>query len=240
MLKGGKGGWQCAPTAGPKGAREGARSGQSNDAGAAWPCPPPTSPPPHDPRRGRPFLSHAHTPSPQSSVALLAAIADPPARGLARAVYDSVAPAASFFDALGLPAPLVHWGHPGNMAVVFLAMGVYGCGALGATIRYSDDAAAVVKAKDLHPKLAVGMGLFFALGGVGGLMSLTMQGKPILQSPHVVTGLLGLLTLAFQGMLSAFFADSPGARDAHAYLGAALLALFGLHMVFGIQLGLSI
>jgi hypothetical protein len=61
------------------------------------------------------------------------------------------------------------------MAVVFFAMGLYGCGALGATIRFSDDAAAVVKAKDLHPKLAIGMGLFFALGGVGGAMSLVMQ-----------------------------------------------------------------
>jgi hypothetical protein len=41
-------------------------------------------------------------------------------------------------------------------------------------------------------------------------------------------------------MLSAFFSDTPGARDVHAYLGAALLALFGVHMVLGIQLGLSI
>ena len=122
------------------------------------------------------------------SVALLAAIADPPARGLARAVYDSVAPSAQFFDTLGLPEPLVHWGHPGNMAVVLAAMGFYGSGVLGSTIRWSDDAAAVAKAKDLHPKLAIGMGVFFSLGAVGGLMSLTMQGKSVLESPHAVTG----------------------------------------------------
>jgi hypothetical protein len=25
-------------------------------------------------------------------------------------------------------SPQVHWGHPGNMAVVLIAMGLYGCG----------------------------------------------------------------------------------------------------------------
>lgn len=134
----------------------------------------------------------------------------------------------------------MHWGHPGNMAVVLFAMGLYGCGKLGADIRLSNDAAVVAKAKELHPKLAVGMAFFFALGAVGGLMSLTMQGKPILSSPHATTGVVGLLLLALQGMLAAFFDDGEGARDAHAYLGAGILALFTVHMALGIQLGLSI
>jgi hypothetical protein len=61
------------------------------------------------------------------------------------------------------------------MAVVLLAMGVYGCGYLGWRIRLSDDAAEVAAAQDLHPKLAVGMTLFFALGALGGSMSMLMQ-----------------------------------------------------------------
>lgn len=186
------------------------------------------------------FVDEYVLPNRPNTALVLATIADPPAKGIARAIYDAVAPAASYFDTLGLPEPLVHWGHPGNMAVVLFAMGFYGCAKLGADIRFSDDATAVAKAKDLHPKLAIGMAFFFALGAVGGLMSLTMQGKPLLSSPHATTGLLGLTLLAFQGMLAAFFEDGEGARDAHAYLGAAILALFTVHMVFGIQLGLSI
>jgi hypothetical protein len=65
------------------------------------------------------------------------------------------------------------------MGVVLLAMGVYGGGVLGWTIRLSDDGAAVAKARDLHPKLAAGALGFFALGGMGGAVSLLMQGKPL-------------------------------------------------------------
>lgn len=52
---------------------------------------------------------------------------------------------------LGLPEALVHWGHPGNMAVVLLAMGGYGT-YLGWQIRTGDDADSIAKAEDLHPK----------------------------------------------------------------------------------------
>jgi hypothetical protein len=58
------------------------------------------------------------------------------------------------------------------MAVVLVAMGLYGCAYLGWQLRLSDDSAVVIKARDLHPKLAIGMTIFFALG-------LIMQGKPI-------------------------------------------------------------
>jgi hypothetical protein len=56
------------------------------------------------------------------------------------AVYDLAAasgiraaltPAAEYFNTLGVPDWLVHWGHPGNMAVVLFAMGGYGAGYLG-------------------------------------------------------------------------------------------------------------
>ena len=63
--------------------------------------------------------------------------------------------------------------------MVLLAMGLYGSGYLGWQLRLSDDAAVVTKARQLHPRLALGMTAFFALGAVGGMMSLIMQGKPI-------------------------------------------------------------
>ena len=119
---------------------------------------------------------------------------------------------------------------PLSPPVVLVAMGLYGSGYLGWTIRLSDDEAAVAKAKGLHPKLAVGMAVFFAAGAAGGFMSLLMQGQPLTHSPHFITGSVGLLLLAFQGMLSAFFDDDPGLRGAHAYFGTAILALFVVHV----------
>ena len=153
---------------------------------------------------------------------------------------------------LDLPEALVHWGHPGNMAVVLLAMGGYGALTLGWQIRttsdsVSDSASALLlpnstllltnssleyhfplpwqcqevlaKAKDMHPKLAGGMFVFFALGAIGGMMSLLMQDKPIFESPHVWSGLAGLGLLALQATLPAFFASQgQSARDVVSYL----------------------
>lgn len=50
-----------------------------------------------------------------------------------------LAPQAEYFATLNLPEPLIHWGHPGNMAVVLLAMGGYGAGYLGWQIRTGTD-----------------------------------------------------------------------------------------------------
>jgi len=121
------------------------------------------------------------------------------------------APVAENLKGLNLPEWLIHWGHPGNMAVVLIAMGGYGA-YLGWQIRLSDDADVIEKAKDLHPKLTGGMAVFFALGAVGGLISLTMQGKDVFSSPHFITGMTGLVFLALQAMLPLFFADDPNAR----------------------------
>ena len=184
--------------------------------------------------------SDLHLLSSLAPVALLAAADGAAPRGLEKYFTNLLQGQADTFSALGLPEPLVHWGHPGNMAVVLVAMGLYGSGYLGWSLRLSNDETVVAKAKDLHPKLAIGMTLFFAAGALGGLMSLLMQGKPLTQSPHFITGSVGLLLLTFQGMLSAFFEDDPGLRGAHAYFGTAILALFVVHAVFGLQLGLSI
>jgi hypothetical protein len=128
------------------------------------------------------------------------------------------------------------------MAVVLSAMGGYGT-YLGWQIRTADSSTpsdVLAKAKDLHPKLSLGMTIFFSLGAVGGLTSLVMQGKPLFQSSHAVTGIIGLLLMYLQGMLSLFFEDDPNARTAHASLGSAIMALFVLHAFFGINFALSL
>lgn len=111
---------------------------------------------------------------------------------------------------------------------------------LGWQIRVSEDPDVIVMAKDAHPKLAAGMSIFFALGALGGMMSLLMQDKPIFQSPHFITGVAGLVALALQAMLPLFFSDDPNARSIHAYLGTGIMALFFVHAALGLQLGLSI
>ncbi|KXZ49212.1 hypothetical protein GPECTOR_22g802 [Gonium pectorale] len=163
------------------------------------------------------------------------------AGGLSDAFYSFLSPQAEYFKTLNLPEALIHWGHPGNMAVVLFAMGGYGAGYLGWQIRTSTDGDVVAKAKDMHPKLAAGMFFFFALGAMGGMMSLMMQDRPIFESPHVWTGLAGLGLLGVQSALPLAFASGSGeARTAHAYLGSAILALFLVHAALGLNLGLSI
>lgn len=147
---------------------------------------------------------------------------------------------ADYFSTLGLPDWLVHWGHPGNMAVVLLAMGGYGAVYLGWQIRLSDNVKVKQQAMDMHPKLAGGMAIFFALGSMGGMMSLLMQGQEPFSSSHFVTGMLGLAALAFQAMLPLFFDDDPQARNMHAFLGTGIMGLFVVHAFLGLQLGLSI
>ena len=84
------------------------------------------------------------------------------------------------------------------------------------------------------------MAIFFALGALGGMMSLLMQEKDIFSSPHFVSGISGLVALALQAMLPLFFEDDPNARSIHAYLGTGIMALFFVHAALGLQLGLSI
>jgi hypothetical protein len=159
---------------------------------------------------------------------------------LVEAFTSYLGPQAETFKALDLPEALIHWGHPGNMAVVLLAMGGYGALYQGWQIRTSPDDSVVQAAKDSHPKLAFGMAFFFAAGGLGGITSLLMQGKPILESPHALTGAAGLSLLLVQACLPAFFSQGQTPRDVHAYLGTGLMAVFVVHMALGLQLGFSI
>lgn len=167
-----------------------------------------------------------------AALMLLAAL---PGAETVRSVFG---PFVELVKSLNLPDWLVHWGHPGNMAVVLFAMGGYGT-YLGFRIRFSDDLEEKAKAKDLHPKLLGGMFFFFALGATGGVTSLLTSDRPILESPHAVTGFIGLALLTLQTILPALFEGNPGLRNVHGILGSGIMTLFLVHAALGLQLGLS-
>ncbi|MED6156328.1 hypothetical protein PIB30_013605 [Stylosanthes scabra] len=156
----------------------------------------------------------------------------------AGAVSSTFGPFVELVKSWNLPDWLVHWGHPGNMAVVLFAMGGYGT-YLGFRIKYSDDVEEKAKAKDLHPKLLAGMFFFFALGATGGVTSLLTSDKPIFESPHAVTGAIGLALLTIQTILPSLFEGNPGLRNVHGILGSGIMTLFLIHAALGLQLGLS-
>ncbi|KAL1549398.1 hypothetical protein AAHA92_17509 [Salvia divinorum] len=156
----------------------------------------------------------------------------------ATTVTSLMNPLVELVKSWSLPGWLVHWGHPGNMAVVLFAMGGYGT-YLGFRIRFSDDVEEKAKAKDLHPKLLGGMFFFFALGATGGITSLLTSDRHIFESPHAVTGFIGLALLTFQALLPTLFEGNPGLRDIHGILGSGIMTLFVVHAALGLQLGLS-
>ncbi|KAK1562707.1 hypothetical protein Q3G72_015960 [Acer saccharum] len=158
-----------------------------------------------------------------------------PGAGTVRSLFG---PFVEIVKSLNLPDWLVHWGHPGNMAVVLFAMGGYGT-YLGFRIRFSDDVEEKAKAKDLHPKLLGGMFFFFALGATGGVTSLLTSDKPIFESPHAVTGFIGLTLLTIQTILPSLFEGKPELRNVHGILGSGIMTLFLVHAALGLQLGLS-
>ncbi|XVE96602.1 hypothetical protein REPUB_Repub02eG0237100 [Reevesia pubescens] len=174
-------------------------------------------------------LLYSFSPLPLLVVAAL------PGAGTVRSLFG---PFVELVKSWNLPAWLVHWGHPGNMAVVLFAMGGYGT-YLGFRIRYSDDIEEKAKAKDLHPKLLGGMFFFFALGATGGITSLLTSDRPIFESPHAVTGLIGLTLLTIQTILPTLFEGNPGLRNVHGILGSGIMTLFLIHAALGLQLGFS-
>ncbi len=149
-------------------------------------------------------------------------------------------PAADFFGGLGVPEPIVHWGHPAMMGIVAFVMGS-GVALSGWKSRTSEDKDEAQKSRDMHKKAAPLMAVFLISGYSGGLLSLIMQNKPVTESPHFITGSIVVAILLINGSLAAFgFKNGDGARKAHAYLGTALMALFVVHAALGLKLGLSI
>lgn len=129
------------------------------------------------------------------------------------------------------------------MGIVIFAMGSTAAIA-GWKIRKGEPDATMgaMPVRKLHKKVALWMTTFIAMGYTGGLLSLVMQGEPILESPHFWTGsaVLGLLGLNGAISMSKFGGGQDSLRSAHAYIGTAAVALMVVHAALGLKLGLSI
>jgi hypothetical protein len=150
-------------------------------------------------------------------------------------------PIANQFRSLGIPEPIVHWGHPLMMAIVVFVMGSF-VGLAGWRGRVVADKKAASKSLDEHRKLAPWMFFFLAAGYTGGLLALVMKNQPVLESPHFWTGtsVLVLLTANAVISLTGFGGNKAVMRTVHAYLGSTALCLLFLHAVLGLKLGLAI
>jgi hypothetical protein len=150
-------------------------------------------------------------------------------------------PIANQFRSLGIPESIVHWGHPLMMAIVVFVMGSF-IGLAGWRGRVVTDVAAAKKSRTDHRKLAPWMFLFIATGYTGGVLSLVMQHKAVLESPHFWTGSIVIILLAANGIiaLTRFGGNKAILRGVHAYLGSTALCLLFLHAALGLKLGLAI
>ena len=110
-------------------------------------------------------------------------------------------PIADQFRNMGIPEPIVHWGHPLMMAIVVFVMGSF-VGLAGWRGRVVADKDAAIQSRAAHRQLAPWMFLFMAAGFTGGVLSLVMQHQPILESPHFWMGSIVLILLAINGVLS--------------------------------------
>jgi hypothetical protein len=150
-------------------------------------------------------------------------------------------PIAAWFRSLGVPEPIVHWGHPLMMAIVVFVMGSF-VGLAGWRGRTVADPDAALKSRKDHRALAPLMFAFMAAGYTGGVLSLVMQHQPILQSPHFWTGSTVLMLLFVNAgiALLGFGKNKATLRTVHAYLGSTALCLLFLHALMGLKLGLAI
>jgi Protein of unknown function (DUF4079) len=150
-------------------------------------------------------------------------------------------PIAAQFRGLELPNLVTQWGHPLMMAIVVFVMGSF-VGLAGWRGRLVSDADAAVKSRLDHRKLAPWLFLFIAAGYTGGVLSLLVQQKSILDSPHFWTGSAVIVLLATNGLISAtqFAGNRASLRSLHAYLGSAALCLLFAHAALGLKLGLSL
>ena len=155
----------------------------------------------------------------------------------------SIQPIADWFSSLGTPEPIVHWGHPLMMAIVAFVMGSAAAwaGWRGRTLAVANTELAIKNKAD-HRKIAPLMYIFLVLGYTGGVLSLVMQGQPILESPHFVTGTVVIALLTINALIAAtgFIGNKATARTVHAYVGSAAMIILVAHAAFGLKLGLSI
>ncbi|QSJ15656.1 DUF4079 domain-containing protein [Nostoc sp. UHCC 0702] len=158
-------------------------------------------------------------------------------------VSELLEPIAAWFRSLGIPEPIVHWGHPAMMAIVIFVVGSFvGVAGWRGKLLEGKDKDAAVKSRIAHRLLAPWLFLFLAGGYTGGVLSLVMQRQPIFESPHFWTGSLVLILLFINGAisLSGFAGNKPGLRAVHAYLGSVALGILFLHAALGLKLGISL
>lgn len=149
-------------------------------------------------------------------------------------------PIAAWFRSLGLPYPIVHWGHPVMMAIVVFVMGSF-VAIAGWRGRISVDKNVAIKSRSDHRKLAPWLFFFLAAGYTGGVLSLVMQRQPILESTHFYTGSIVLILLFVNAVISfnGFAGNNTGLRSLHAYLGTTAILILFIHAVLGFNLGTS-
>ncbi|HEY9768746.1 MAG TPA: DUF4079 domain-containing protein [Coleofasciculaceae cyanobacterium] len=156
---------------------------------------------------------------------------------------SSIEPIANWFNSLGTPEPIIHWGHPLMMGIVVFVMGsaVALAGWRGRTLATTNAEVALKNRAD-HRKIAPLMYIFLVSGYTGGVLSLVMQGQPILESPHFLTGTIVIALLTINAILAAtgFIGNKETARTVHAYVGSVALLIMVVHAVLGLNLGLSI
>ena len=156
---------------------------------------------------------------------------------------SSLEPIADLFSSLGIPEPIVHWGHPLMMGIVVFVMGsaVALAGWKGRTLA-TTNAEVAVENKAQHRKIAPLMYFFLVAGYTGGVLSLVMQGQPILESPHFLTATVVIALLTVNAVIAAtgFIGNKETARTVHAYVGSTALLIMVVHAALGLKLGLSI
>ncbi len=154
---------------------------------------------------------------------------------------QALEPLAAWFRTLGIPEPIVHWGHPVMMGIVIFVLGSF-VAYMGWRSRLTKDGEVAAKSRASHRQLAPLMYLFIALGYTGGVLSLVMQHKPIFESPHFWTGSSAVILLGINAVMTFGFGGDKkeSFRTAHAYLGSTIMILLVVHVVLGLKLGLSI
>lgn len=157
-------------------------------------------------------------------------------------IGEFLEPLAGWFRSLGIPEPITQWGHPVMMGTVIFVMGGYAI-YMGWRGRLATDGEVAAKSLAMHAQLMPFVTLFLALGFTGGVLSLVMQQHPIMESPHFWTGCLVLLLLGINGAIAfTGFAGNKKEifRNAHAILGSVVTVLLVVHVVLGLNLGLSL
>jgi hypothetical protein len=164
-----------------------------------------------------------------------------PPTGFAQTLSQALEPIAASFRDLNLPEPLTHWGHPFFMGIVIFMMGSF-VAITGWKSRISADTAIVNESRANHRKVAPLMSAFLTIGYTGGLLSLIIQQKPVLESPHFWTGSIVVLLLWINGSLGflGIKGEAKLTRSAHAYIGSTIMALLLVHVALGLNLGVSI